>query len=140
MEEYLKRFQPKKLRPELRDKILDLARREQPEVNQPVIDGFTSRWSSWAGTAAAIFVVCIFNMYLEDLHEERVNEISGLNQILIAEKAEARKLATEVTGEDTNESIMLAKRFELEMAMTRYQKEMIMQKCIISIMKERIGG
>jgi len=120
MEEYLKRFRPKRPRPELKDEIISLARISWP-VSQKrlIITRRTSHGLAWLGVAAGIIICLGLNLYFEQVHQDRLNELFGpASQMVATKESPARKLAKELVAMLGNNGrfAWLEKRFEYQLS------------------------
>ena len=78
MEAYLKRFQPRRPRPGLKNSILKAVEAELSQTARERISLIDRIWSSrlsWATAAALSLLILIFNLYLDRTHQERLAKV-----------------------------------------------------------------
>ncbi len=122
MEEYFKRFQPRKPRVGLKDELMVRARMElKASQSVSLFTRVTSHWLSWAGMAAAILVTLVLNSQFEQRHEQRINQLYGPSQVMIAQESEARVLAHELVAllGNNGKFAWLEKRFERQLTQVK---------------------
>ncbi|MFC1525067.1 hypothetical protein ACFL5I_01630, partial [Planctomycetota bacterium] len=94
----------------------------------------SSHWLSWAGIAAAILVIVVFNMQFEQRHQQRINQLYGPTRVVMAQEPNAKTLAKELVAMLGNNGKFqwLERRFELQLAQAKPMIDLTNRYQIIS--------